>query len=533
MNYAGRAAGLKKVVNAEEAKLKCPSIVLQHVPTWREGDTTWRYRDDALEHMDIDKSSLDYYRLQSKKAMAVLKQTLPGDRQLIEKAGIDETYVDLCGPVHQELLNRFPELRTEPSSLDTHLPLPIDPLLDWRDTAVEEDTSDGARQHVDWDDIALHIGCEIVKSIRSAVQAELHYTCSAGIARNKVVAKLAAGHNKPNRQTVVRTCGIESFLHQYKFTKIRGLGAKLGREVSKAFNTELVADLLKVPRATLASKISSSSATWVYNVIRGIEYSEVTDRTQLKSVLSAKTFMVSLRDISQAEKWLYIFAADIMGRLDDLGGDRRPKTVAVHLQVNGPRAPTRSKQGPIPLGATLNTDLLLKLSRDLLLALEKEGSPWPLVTLSVSVNDLVDVERGSRAVDSLFAAAGKTSPLPSSRNSNGWSSNAKVVDIKVVEAVKDTRAIPKKRTLFDLGFAQQGPGNEHISKKVRAVDNLRAKDDAKGDINGPGSRLHEDAPDAEDSEGAYDCPTCGRPVPASNVLEHLDWHTAMELSENG
>jgi DNA polymerase eta len=533
MNYAGRAAGLKKVVNAEEAKLKCPSIVLQHVPTWREGDTTWRYRDDALEHMDIDKSSLDYYRLQSKKAMAVLKQTLPGDRQLVEKAGIDETYVDLSGPVHQELLQQFPELSTEPPSLDTPLPLPIDPLLDWSDTAVEEDTSDGARQHVDWDDIALHIGCDLVRSIRSAIQAELHYTCSAGIARNKVVAKLAAGHNKPNRQTVVRTCGIELFLQQYKFTKIRGLGAKLGRQVSKAFDTELVSDLLQVPRATLASKLGSSSAAWIYNVIRGIEYSEVTDRTQLKSVLSAKTFMVSLRDISQAEKWLYIFAADIMGRLEDLGGDRRPKTVAVHLQVNGPRAPTRSKQGPIPLGAKLDTDLLLKLSRDLLLALEREGSPWPLVTLSVSVNDLVETERGSRAVDSLFAAAGKIPPPPSSRNSNGWNANAKVVETKAVKIGRDASAIPKKRTLFDLGFAQQGSGIEHMSKRVRTTDNPTAKDEANGETNEPGSPLHEDAAEVEDSEGAYDCPTCRRLVPAADVLEHLDWHTALELSENG
>jgi DNA polymerase eta len=62
MNYAARAAGLKKVTWAEEARKRCPEIVLQHVPTWRPPDTTWRYRDDAVEHMDTDKASLDYYR---------------------------------------------------------------------------------------------------------------------------------------------------------------------------------------------------------------------------------------------------------------------------------------------------------------------------------------------------------------------------------------------------------------------------------------------------------------------------------------
>lgn len=515
INYPARAAGLKKVVTAEEAKRRCPSIVLQHVPTWREGDTTWRYRDDALEHMDIDKSSLDYYRLQSKKAMAMLKETLPGggeQEQLIERAGIDETYIDLSVPVHQKMVERFPNLAVNATDLDVHLPLPSDPLLSWMDTAVEEAISDEAPRQVDWDDVGLHIGCEIVHAIRSAIQASLHYTCSAGIARNKVLAKLAAGHNKPNRQTVVRNHVTPSFLSTYKFTKIHGLGGKVGRDVSKVFNTEQLSDLLSISQTDIArkAKVGHPAAAWIYNVIRGNEHSEVTSRTQLKSLLSAKTFMSSLHTIAQAEKWLYIFAADIIGRLEELGG-RRPKTVAVHLQVNGPRAPMRSKQGPIPAGARLDIDCLLKLSTELLLALEREGPTWPLVTLSVSVADLHDVERTSRPIDSLLAvqktqqqevAAGHQQSL-----SPSW------------QAPKTGL---KKRTLFDFnGFSLPVAGTVHdlsASKKLRCETPVK---------------LEQDDNDGGDERGSYDCAACDRAIPALSVLEHLDWHAAVELSENG
>ena len=569
INYAARAAGLKKVVTAEEAKRKCPEIVLQHVPTWREGDTTWRYRLDALEHMDIDKSSLDYYRLQSKKAMALLKETLPGvaEEQIIEKAGIDETYVDLSRPVYEEMVNRFPELSSaEISDLDDYLPMPMDSLVDWKATAVEEDTTDDdARQQIDWDDEALLIGCEIVNSIRTAIHNALHYTCSAGIACNKVLAKLAAGHNKPNRQTVVRNCGIASFLSAYKFTKIRGLGGKLGRDVVKTFNTESISDLLAVSRTKLTSKIGGSAATWVYNVIRGIEHSEVTSRTQLKSVLSAKTFMSSLQGISQAEKWLFIFAADIIGRLEELGGYRRPKTIAVHLQVNGPRAPMRSKQGPIPTGAKLDIECLLKLSKALLLALEREGTTWPLVTLSVSVNDLQDMERGSRSIDALLLAGQKSlaSHTPAGQSpSNAAPPAASLGFLK-----------GQKRTLFDFNGFSTSSGNAEINGKPSDSENKRARPSSlqpllhdntdldAADSNGapgysdddgretdivegeaeaedlreltPKMEGEDEAGEDESDEGVYDCPSCNKAIPASSVLEHLDWHAAVELSVDG
>ncbi|KAI8193703.1 N-acetyltransferase eso1 [Colletotrichum sp. SAR 10_70] len=62
LNYAAKERGVKRIMSADDARRICPDIVLQHVPTWREGDDRWRYRDDVLDHLKTDKASLDPYR---------------------------------------------------------------------------------------------------------------------------------------------------------------------------------------------------------------------------------------------------------------------------------------------------------------------------------------------------------------------------------------------------------------------------------------------------------------------------------------
>jgi DNA polymerase eta len=51
--------------------------------------------------------------------------------------------------------------------------------------------------------VAILIGSDIVRGVRSAVYEKLQYTCSGGVARNKMLAKLSSGHKKPNAQTVI------------------------------------------------------------------------------------------------------------------------------------------------------------------------------------------------------------------------------------------------------------------------------------------------------------------------------------------
>ncbi|KAK3364945.1 hypothetical protein B0T24DRAFT_712334 [Lasiosphaeria ovina] len=116
-----------------------------------------------------------------------------------------------------------------------------------------------------------------------------------------MLSKLGSAHKKPNQQTVVRNRAVRHFLSGFEFTKIRNLGGNLGEEVSQAFSTNAMSDLLAIPVEQLKRNLGDDTGVWVYNTIRGVDPSEVNSRTQLKSMLSAKSFRPSINTLDQAQ----------------------------------------------------------------------------------------------------------------------------------------------------------------------------------------------------------------------------------------
>jgi DNA polymerase eta len=199
----------------------------------------------------------------------------------------------------------------------------------------------------DWDDVTLSLGSEIASHLKGEIIKHLGYTCSAGIARNRSLAKLAAGHKKTNQQTVVRNCGIRtSVLAMYKFTKIRGLGKGLGLKVIHAFQTDEVSHLLLVSLARMQSVLGPEDGLWTYNIIRGVDFSEVTSRIHIQSMLSAKTSVPKIT-VDRAKKWPRIFVADLICRIEELSTEDhhvRPMTITLNhrrgwlFRPNAPQA---------------------------------------------------------------------------------------------------------------------------------------------------------------------------------------------------
>jgi hypothetical protein len=84
---------------------------LQHGATWKEGDGKWAYHPDAAANIETHKVSLDPYRLELGRIVALIKEHLPSHPpQRVERARIDEVFADLSAHVHAILLERFPEL---------------------------------------------------------------------------------------------------------------------------------------------------------------------------------------------------------------------------------------------------------------------------------------------------------------------------------------------------------------------------------------------------------------------------------------
>ncbi|KAI0522120.1 sister chromatid cohesion protein Eso1 [Xylaria bambusicola] len=516
INYSARKFGIGRHCTVTEAKKLCPNLVAQHVATWKEGEETWAYHDDAASHIATHKVSLDPYRLQSRQILALIKQCLPANKQKVEKASIDEVFIDLSAQVHSILLQRFPELTGPPPYDDPTEKLPLPPItaLDWKaDVLVDLDDAEAEVDDPDWDDVAILIGSEIIRDIRAEIRKRLHYTCSAGVAGNKMLSKLGSGHRKPNQQTVIRNRAIQRFLSDMKFTKIRNLGGKLGDQVKSTFNTESIKDMLEVPVDQLKLKLGDDTGLWFYDTIRGIDLSEVTSRTQIKSMLSAKSFQPSINKMEQASKWLRIFAADIFSRLIEEGvleNRRRPKTIHLHHRSAGQ---TRSKSSGIPQGKALEEAILFDLAKNMMSQIASEGRVWPCTNLSLSVGGFEDGITGNMGIGSFLLKGdeARISKVTSCDSPLDLSSHEPQEKKRRLESPGIQRFFPKK----DLSAGEDQTDSTELDYTHGDVERR---------VSGSRSR--------QLSITDYMCSRCNAVFESAEALQsHNDWHLAKDLHD--
>jgi DNA polymerase eta len=511
----------------------CPQLIAQHVATWKEGDEKWAYHEDAADHIGTHKVSLDPYRLQSRKIMALIKECLPADKQKVEKASVDEVFLDLSAQVHSILLERFPELTNPPPYDDPSEKLPLPPVtaLDWEaDALIDLDDVEAEADDPDWDDIAILIGSELIRDIRAEIRSHLGYTCSAGIASNKMLSKLGSGYKKPNQQTVIRNRAVQHFLADMKFTKIRNLGGKLGEQIVSTFGTDSIKSLLEISVEQLKSKLGDEIGIWIYNTIRGIDTSDVNSRTQIKSMLSAKSFRPSINNIEQATKWLRIFAADIFSRLVEEGvleNKRRPKTMNLHHRHGGQ---TRSRSCAISPGKKLDEGSLFDLAKHLMHQIAMEGRVWPCANLSLSVGGFEDGVTGNMGIGAFLVRGDEARELRASSRESATDASEPPDKRRRVEAPNIQSFFRKTSSPVDIG-AQGDVGDP--------VDAHPLRPDPSRDLLG----MNESAETSKSAStrGAerrqmpiteYMCSRCNASLENAEAMQsHNDWHLATDLQE--
>jgi DNA polymerase eta len=462
---------------------------------------------------------------------------LPVDKQRVEKASIDEVFLDLSAQVHGILLERYPELHGPPPYDDPTEPLPRPPTtaLNWKaDALIDLDGTHSEEDDPDWDDIAMLIASEIVRDVRAQIYKELNYTCSAGLSRNKMLAKLGSAQKKPNAQTVIRNRAVQHFLSGFKYTKIRNLGGKLGEMIVAAFNTDSVSDLLQVPLEQLKKQLGDDTGSWLYNVLRGEDNSEVNPRTQIKSMLSAKSFRPSINNFETACKWLRIFVADVFSRLVEEGvleNKRRPKTISLHHRQG---TQTRSKSTSIPLGRTITEDVLFDLAKNMLAQVVVDGRAWPCSNLSLSVGGFEEGVTGNMGINSFLLRGEDAKAIHAANMSR--------------ENSLDQGRSRKKRRVKSGGiptmFAHQSGsrGSDGEDDHRDSSGNLHDVDDRDETLAEEMDEYFHTAPPTDDPDHSpaphppeqpngelFTCDRCKKHIATVDRAEHDDFHFAQDL----
>ncbi len=138
-------------------------------------------------------------------------------------------------------------------------------------------------------------GAALAKEIRRTIYLETGLTASAGIAPNKMIAKVASDWNKPDGQLEVRPEDIDGFMRGLRVSKLQGVGKK-GQETLSKLGVETCGDLQAFSKVEISEKLGRWGLE-LYERCRGRDDREVSvDRTR-KSLSKERTFRENIDDV--------------------------------------------------------------------------------------------------------------------------------------------------------------------------------------------------------------------------------------------
>ncbi|XP_044764234.1 DNApol-eta [Coccinella septempunctata] len=384
VNYLAREKGVTRQMRGDEAKEKCPNIQLPRVPQVR------------------GKADLTKYREAGKQVAEVLKSFT----NILERASIDEAYLDLTEAVNTELKNGFPIISLQDLS---------NTFVVGQETAdflanISQNRNSGFYE----DDIKLLVGGLIVEKIRAEVYKKTGYKCSAGIAHNKILAKLVCGLHKPNKQTILPQGAVPQMFASLPIRKIKSLGGKFGHILSETLNINYIGELLKFTEKELVQRFDEKTGRWLYNISRGIDRDPVQVKLISKSIGCCKRFpgRTSLCKGDEVEHWMKELSSEISDRLDeDLKENNRKgrlMTVSFSQMTNQTEI---SSTRAVPL-KSYEIEKIWQQSMEVLHKYcQKTDGSYHITFLGLSIGNFEDI-KNVKTITSYFSKINKVSPDP-------------------------------------------------------------------------------------------------------------------------
>lgn len=241
-NYVARSYGIKKLMLLTDALRLCPDLQL------------------------VNGEDLTPYRQMSNKIHNVLLTFTP----LVEKLGLDENFLDVTSIVNARM------------SSDSHLAegMLVDSyIFPEYETLASCDCGCEKR---------LTIGAKLARQIRQKLYDELEITACAGIAHNKLLAKIIGSKHKPNKQTVlVPSCATDMMIGLDSIRSIPGIGQKTQELLNEA-GVRTIKELQDMDFSVLQKIFGHETAVKYKHWSYGIDRSAV--------VASGKTKVISIED---------------------------------------------------------------------------------------------------------------------------------------------------------------------------------------------------------------------------------------------
>ncbi|XP_030593380.1 DNA polymerase iota isoform X2 [Archocentrus centrarchus] len=317
-NYVARERGVTKLMSVTDAKERCPELVL------------------------VKGEDLTHYREMSYKVTELLMSHCP----LVERLGFDENFLDVTEMVEQRLAYT---LKSEDFSFKGHVY--NHPIADVKAGNYTQ----------------LALGSHIAAELREAIHSKLGLTGCAGIATNKLLAKLVSGTFKPNQQTTLLPENISDIMGCLSsLRKVPGVGHQTAKRL-QALGLVSVKDLQLYPLNDLVKEFGGPVAQRLKNLALGVDESPVTCTGAPQSLSDEDSFkkMSSTKEVLEKIQQLL---SGVVERMHKDG--RQPQTFRLTIRrytTTNKWFSRESRQCPIPnhigqkIGSGSSDDAVIQL----------------------------------------------------------------------------------------------------------------------------------------------------------------------------
>ncbi len=217
---------------------------------------------------------------------------------------------------------------------------------------------------------------EYIKQLREDIIRETGLPISFGMASNKMVAKIATDEAKPNGYLQVASGMEQAFLAPMKVNKIPGVGEQTYKSLLE-MNINTIGDLSMQPVALLEKKFGKWGAE-LHKKSLGQHDGEVIPYHEAKSISSESTYEKDLIDETQ-------MLSEIVRLTEKIGYELRQENKlagVIAVKIRYPDFETTSRQASITY--TCYDDELIVQAKELFHKLYRKGMPVRLLGVRLS-----------------------------------------------------------------------------------------------------------------------------------------------------
>jgi DNA polymerase iota len=350
-NYPARARGVTKLMAITSAVKACPELIL------------------------VNGEDLTAYRAASKAVSAALAPF-----GTVQKLGLDEFCVDVSSAARRALAEaaaagaaaewhghvHYAHSGTSTAEAlagasSCYRPMDLRATADAAGAAFATSALVAAPPEPGTSDVLLAHASEIAASARAAVRASTGLRCSAGVAHNRLLAKLVSGLHKPDAQTNLPADEAARFVAPLPVRVLPGVGACVERALH-TLGIARVSDLRAHSPAALGAALSGAAAggaalgaRQLVEMAFGRDSSAVTPTQPPRSVTVEDSFK-GVHSFEALDAIVAQLAPDLAARLFEEAAEtrRRARTLVLTWRAIAPGgmrgyyAPRTSRSAPLP-----------------------------------------------------------------------------------------------------------------------------------------------------------------------------------------